>query len=231
MCHCNPYNKSEHLKKIIFILISSLALIGSALSQERARPNYDSLWYFHPFSVDLLVGVWTPVNNLSEYYYSGAQFGAGFSLMTSKKTRIHLLLMPRILKQRSSIFLKVIDSTYEYSDNTIGASIGGWMTYNFYRGKIICPEIITGLTWEDIPTNILKENKKDTVSISGLGLSIGINSWFNTFNKLNFGLRAVYTYSTFDNSKYLAKPIGGHSLSLSLVYRFANRDYKNKKWY
>ncbi|MCU0442351.1 MAG: hypothetical protein MUE96_08135 [Bacteroidia bacterium] len=193
--------------------------------------NYDSLWYFHPFNIDILIGTWTPLNQLSNHYYTGLQFGAGFGIMTSKKTRIHLLLMPRILNPKNSISIKTKDSTLQYQDNHIGASFGGWFTYNFYKDKIQSSEVIIGLTREMIPTNILKENNKDSIDIVGLGLSIGINTWFNTFNKLNFGLRAVYTYSTYDNSKYLENKIGGHSLTFSLVYRFANRNKENKKWY
>jgi hypothetical protein len=69
------------------------------------------------------------------------------------------------------------------------------------------------------------------VNISGLGLSIGINSWINTSPKLNFGLRAIYTYSTYNKSEHLASPIGGHSLTFSLVYRFPRRSQEFKKWY
>lgn len=151
--------------------------------------------------------------------------------MSSKKTRIHLLLMPRILNPKNPISLIVEDSTLQYKGNHVGTSLGGWLTYNFNRNKIQSSEVIIGLTGEIIPTNVLKENKTDSISITGLGLSLGINSWFNTFDKLNFGLRAVYTYSTYDNSKYLSKPIGGHSLTFSLIYRFPSRRKENKRWY
>ncbi len=219
------------MKKLFLALISSLTFISTAFSQERTRSNYDSLWYFHPLNIDILVGAWTPLNKLSNNYYSGLQFGAGVGIMHSKKTRIHLLLIPRILNQKNPISLVVKDSTIQYKGNDVGASLGGWLTYNFYQNKIQSSEVIIGLTGEIIPTNVLKENKTDSISITGLGLSLGIHTWFNTFNKLNFGLRAVYTYSTYDSSKYLAKPIGGHSLTFSLIYRFPRRRNENKRWY
>ncbi len=106
--------------------------------------------------------------------------------------------------------------------------MGGWLSYTFYQYRIVTTEILTGITWKDIPTDIIKANKKDSLSISGLGLSIGINSWIKTFHRLNFGLRAIYTYSTYDKSKYLASPIGGHSLTFSLVYRFPRRSQESK---
>ena len=211
------------MKKLLLIFSLSFLFISSTFSQGHVKQNYDSLWYFYPFTIDLSAGVWTPIDKLSEYYYPSPQFGGGFGLMVSRKMRFQLWIMPRILNQKNSLLLNVNDSVIEFKKNSVGGSLGGWLSYTFYQDKIVSTEILTGITWEDIPTNIMKANNKDSVSISGLGLSIGINSWINTFPKLNFGLRAIYTYSTYNNSKYLASPIGGHSLTFSLVYRFPRR--------
>jgi hypothetical protein len=219
------------MKKLFLILLLSFLCWGSGFSQEPVKQNFDSLWYYHPFSIDFLAGVWTPLGRLSEYYRVSPQFGVGFGIGTSNKMRFQLWMMPRMFNQKNSIFLKVNDSVMEYRKNSLGASLGGWLSYIFHQDKIVSAEIMTGLTWEDIPTDVVKENKKDTLSISGLGLSIGINSWINTFSKLNFGLRAIYTYSTYDKSKYLARPIGGHSIAFSLVYRFPRRSQTYKRYY
>ena len=127
--------------------------------------------------------------------------------------------------------LNLHDSVLEYNKNSLGASLGGWLSYTFYQDKIVSSEILTGITWENIPTDIKTENKKDSISISGLGLSIGINTWVNKFHRQNLGLRAVYSFSTYDNSKYLASTIGGHSLTFSLIYRIPRRSQEYKKWY
>ena len=219
------------MKKFILIFSLSFLFTISTFSQGHVKPNYDSLWYFHAFSIDLSAGVWTPIDKLSEYYYPSLQFGGGFGIMVSSKMRFQLWIMPRILNQKNSLLLNVNDSVIEFKKNSVGGSLGGWLSYTFYQDKIVSTEILTGITWEDIPTNIMKASKNDSVNISGLGLSIGINSWINTSPKLNFGLRAIYTYSTYNKSEHLASPIGGHSLTFSLVYRFPRRSQEFKKSY
>lgn len=219
------------MKKILVVLFVSTLLISPTFSQGNGKENYDSLWYFYPFTIDLLAGIWIPNGKLSGYYNPSSQFGTGLGLMVSKKMRFQLWLMPRILKQKNPIAVTVNDSIIEYKKNSLGASLGGWLSYTFYQDRIVSTEILTGVTWEVIPTDITKENGKDSLNISGMGLSIGINSWINTFGRLNFGLRAIYTYSTYDQSNYLANPIGGHSLTFSLVYRFPRRSQDFKRWY
>jgi len=219
------------MKKLLVIFSLTHLFISSTFSQEHVKQSYDSLWYFYPFSIDLSVGIWTPIDKLSQYYNPSPQFGGGFGLMVSRKMRFQLWIMPRILNQKNPILLNLNDSVMEYKKKSVGASLGGWLSYTFYQDRIVSTEILTGVTLEDIPTDIIKANKKDSLSISGLGLSIGLNSWINTFHRLNFGLRAIYTYSTYDKSKYLASPIGGHSLTFSLVYRFQRRSQEFKKWY
>ena len=77
--------------------------------------NYDSLWYFYPFSIDLSVGIWTPIDKLSQYYNPSPQFGGGFGLMVSRKMRFQLWIMPRILNQKNPILLNLNDSVMPLS--------------------------------------------------------------------------------------------------------------------
>jgi len=219
------------MKKLVFTSLFLFLFIGSTLSQESIRPNHDSLWYFHPFSIDLSAGVWIPAGKLSEYYRPSAQFGASFGIMVSKKARFQLWIMPRLLNQKKPLLIKVNDSIVDYSKNLTGSSLGGWLSYTLYQGKYVSTEIMTGVSSEDIPTDVQKPNAKDSLSVSGLGLSIGLNTWINTFSRLNFGLRTIYTYSTYDKSKNLATSIGGHSITCSLVYRFPRRSQSFERWY
>lgn len=217
------------MRKILLIFLLSCFFISSTFSQEYVKQNYDSLWYFYPFSIDLSAGIWIPVKKLSEYYNPSLQIGVGFGLMMSRKIRFQLWIMPRFLNQRNPFLLKNNDSLIVYNKNSVGASLGGWLSYTIYQDKIVSTEILTGITWEDIPSDIKNSNKNNSLSISGLGLSIGINSWINTFQRLNFGLRTIYTYSTYDKSKYLVSPIGGNSFTFSLVYRFPRRSQEFRK--
>lgn len=219
------------MKNLLFVLLFMLLSIGSAFSQESIKSNHDHLWYFHPFSIDLLAGVWMPAGRLSEYYRPSAQVGVSFGLMVYRKLRLQYWIMPRFLNQSQALPIKVSDSILSYGKNIIGASLGGGLSYTFYQDKWVSTEIMTGVSLEDIPTDVEKPNSKDSLSVSGVGLSIGVNSWINTFSRLNFGLRAIYTYSTYDKSKYLASSIGGHSITFSLVYRFPRRSQNFERWY
>ncbi len=209
--------------KILQIILLSFIFTSLTFSQEQVEQNHDDLWDFYPFTIDLAAGVWTPLDKFSEYYNPSLQFGGGFGLMLTRKMRLQLWIMPRLLDPKNPLLLNLNDSVGEYKKKSIGGSVGGWLSYTFYQDKNASMEILTGITKEDIPTSIIKPNNNDSISISGLGLSIGVNSWINTFAKLNFGLRTIYTYSTYDKSKYLASSIGGHSITFSLVYRFPRR--------
>lgn len=217
--------------KLPFTILLLFLFIGPTFSQKSARADYDSLWYFHPFSIDLSAGLWIPAGKLATYYRPSVQFGGGFGLKVSKKMRFQLWIMPRLLQQEKPLSIIVNDSVVQYKKNLAGAALGGWMSFRFYQDKFVSTEILTGVTWETIPTTVQKTGSNDSLSVSGLGLSVGVNSWINTFPKSNIGLRAVYSYSTYDRSKSLSASIGGHSITISLAYRFPRRSQNYKRWY
>ncbi len=219
------------MKRLLFLIQIFFVLCSSTNAQDVVKPNYDSLWYFYPFSIDLSAGLWTPVGKLSKYYNPSAQFGASFGLMVSKRMRFQLWIMPRLLNQKKSILVNVNDSIVDFDKNIVGASLGGWLSYTYHQNKNFSNEIMTGATWESIPTNIIKPGKEDSITISSVGLSLGVNSWINIFPRQSFALRTIYTYATYNKSKYLASTIGGHSVTFSLVYRVQRRSKENKRWY
>lgn len=217
--------------KILFLFLLLFLAGEAAFAQQPTRHNHDSLWYFHPFSIDLSAGLWIPAGKLAVYYRPSAQFGGSLGILVSKKMRFQLWIMPRLLQQQQPLSIITADSIVQYKKNLPGASLGGWLSYRFYQNRFVSTEMMAGVSWEDIPTTIQKNAGKDSVSVSGLGLSIGVNSWINTAPKLNFGLRAVYTYTTYDRSKHLAGSIGGHAITFSLVYRFPGRSQSFKRRY
>jgi len=198
------------------------------------KPEYDSLWYFHPFSIDLLAGVWTPLGKLSEYYNPSAKFGGSLGIMVGRKMRFQLWMMPIFFSPKKTIGIKVND-TIVSEKKTPGASIGGWLSYTFLQNKQISAELISGVTWEDIDTGIENpkpRNKYDSIlDISSIGISFGVNTWVNIFRQSNTGIRVYYTYATYDKSKIISHSIGGHSMTISLVYRFPKRSLDNKRYY
>jgi hypothetical protein len=144
--------------------------------------------------------------------------------------RFQLWMLPRLLQQEKPLSIKVNDSVVQYKKNLPGASLGGWMSYRFHQDKFVSTEIMTGVAWETMPTTVQKPGNNDSLSVSGLGLSVGVNSWVNIFPRSTIGLRAIYSYASYDRSKYLANSIGGHSLTISLAYRFPRRSQKFKEW-
>ena len=91
--------QTKHCMKLPFTFLLLFLFIGPTFSQKSARANYDSLWYFHPFSIDLSAGLWMPAGKLATYYRPSAQLGASFGLMVSKKMRFQLWIMTRFLQQ------------------------------------------------------------------------------------------------------------------------------------
>ncbi|MCO5258048.1 MAG: hypothetical protein M9926_14950 [Lentimicrobium sp.] len=96
---------------------------------------------------------------------------------------------------------------------------------------MVLAELITGVTKEDISTVVEKPYGNDTLNTSATGLSIGLNTWINTFSRLNFGLRAYYTYTANKKSAHPASSTGGHAMTFAVVYRFPRRSQEFKRWY
>ena len=217
------------MKKLLFLTLFFSLLMNNIYSQKNNVIKYDSLWYSHPFFIDLQAGVWTPIGKLSEYYNPSVQLGAGFGL-GFRKLQVQLMVMARFPSERILLPIKVNDSIV-FGKTIIGGNVGGWINYSFFRNKFLCSETVIGFTHEFISTDVINPKNNDTLSVGGLGISLGFNSWFKTFSKLNFGLRTIYTYSRYDNSKNLANAIGGHSFTFSLVYRFPRRDPSYEKYF
>lgn len=232
---CCMLQKQLLLSVISFTGLQSVFSQETATANNAAKPNNDSLWYFHPFSIDLLAGVWIPAGKLSEFYHPSAQFGGSLGLMITRKMRLQFWIMPRLLQPVKPIGVLVNDSIIYNNRKNSGASLGGWVSHTVYQNRQISAELISGITWEDIGTNVENPNRRkkydSLLSISSVGLSIGVHSWIHTFKQLNFGLRAVYNYSTYDRSKNLAHPIGGSSITISLVHRFPKRRPSYKEYY
>jgi len=195
----------------------------SAAGKNFAIQKNDTTWKFHPFSVDIIVGSYIPIGKLNEQFKPSLQVGWSLGLTIYKNTRLSVMVAPRFLLEKRSLAVKVKDSIiYDY--HPLGWSIGGLSSTRLYENKQICLELINGVTWEGIVTDVSDVNSGDSISISSLGLSLGLNTWFNIINRINLGVLAYYTFSTYDNSKYLANPIGNSSFNLSLIYRGPKRN-------
>ncbi len=198
------------------------------------KPNYDSLWYFHAFSIDVATGSWIPIGTLSTHYRPALQLDFDMGLMVNSKMRFYLSLGPRFLNASEPISVKGMYST-EYANAKWGSHVGGGLSYTFYQHRRISASFLSKCTLEAIDTNIPnahpKKSNDSLITVSGLGLSGGILIWTNIFKKSSIGLKVLYTYSTYNRSKHLTHPIGGNSTAVSLVFRFPRRSLLYAKWY
>ncbi len=198
--------------------------------------NYDSTWCFHPFSINLYAGQWSPLGNLKNYYRPSFKLGASFGLMITDNLKIEYGLGPIFLNNNNSLDFLVNDSILS-TDDTFGASLGGWITYSVYKDRNLYIDIISGVTWELIDTDIVNpdedpDDKYDsTLSVSTYGISLGTDIWINKFGNHNVGIRILYNYAAYNRSDILISKIGGHSISVSLIYRFPKRKQIFRKYY
>ncbi|MBP1630727.1 MAG: hypothetical protein H6Q15_1620 [Bacteroidetes bacterium] len=219
------------MKKLLITTIFFFFIVVPTFAQDNNKVKLDSIWCFHRFSIEAAVDSWTPIGKLHEFYNPSVKFDAGFGLMFLNKMWIHYLASYRGLNPKQPILLNVNNDLTEVKAKSFETSLGGWLSYSIYQNRIINTEVVAGVTWENVATGIINKKNKDTLSISATGLSLGFNTWINSFYGLNFGIRTIYTYSTFDKSKYIAHPIGGHSFSISLIYRHPRRNIKHRYWF
>lgn len=204
--------------------------------QPNSYIDYDSIWCFHPFSINIYSGLWTPVGTLNDYFNPSAKLGASFGLMISKNMKIELGLNAIIHNNKDELEL-FADETSKNTNKTTGASLGGWLTYSVYKDRIIYLDILSGLTWETIDTDIENLNDDpedeydDNLSVSTFGVSIGSDLWLNIIGTHNIGIRLLYSYAPYNNDDILKTKIGGHSISTSLIYRFPKRNQIFRKYY
>jgi len=200
------------------------------------KQNFDSIWCFHPFSINIYSGLWTPIGSLNDYFNPSFKLGASFSLMVSDNMKIELGLNAIFQNNESDIILEenaIVDSTRK----TTGASLGGWLTYSIYMDRNFYIDLLSGVTWETIDTDIEKPNvdpdEKDDelLSVSSIGFSFGTDIWINKFGIHNVGIRILYSYAAYNIDEILISQIGGHSISTSLIYRFPRRKQIFRKYY
>lgn len=222
---------------IIFLTICILTEVFSqqaSSSLKSHRTNYDSLWYWYPFSIDLSIGSTVPIGELSVYQNPGLFIGGGLGISLTQRIRFNFLLKGNWSTSRKPIQV-IVDGKSEEAFMNGGGGFEGSLTRLLYQNKFICAEALIGISKDYISTTALNPNPKDKydslLSIKSWGLSVGIITWFNTFRGLNFGLKTEYTYSNNDRSKLLLHSIGGHSGTFALVYRPFRRKAEYKKYY
>jgi hypothetical protein len=231
-----------------FALITLLYLIfqSSNFGQELKESNstdkkkssdltvdYDSIWCFHPFSADFSAGLYMPIGKLSDFIKPSFQVGLGLGIMVSNKSRIQLGIYPRFIRSNSSFLVNHKD-TILFAEPDISGSLGGWISHEIYKDKLFYTELIAGISWEPFDAVVrypAVNIANDSINISTLGFSLGLNTWINTFGAHNVGLKVMYQFAAYDKAEILVDHLGGHSLSITLVYRFSKRSVLNRKYY
>ena len=184
----------------------------------------DTAWNIYPFTLNLSVGSWIPVGTLSEYFNPCVLVGFGFGFMLTEKMRMEYTVIPRFMNSKKQFDINVNNTVEKTNSSSGGSVIGGWLIYKVYADKNILLELTSGISWEALSTNIEDPDDKDeTLDVSAIGFSIGMNSLINKFGKQNIGLSVWYNYAAYNNDKLLKSNIGGHSISISLIYRLPSR--------
>jgi hypothetical protein len=230
---------------LIFVLFSEKGIPqnGQSYTADKTKtlqsapkiPDYaDSIWCFYPFSINIAPGIWFPASKLSTYYDPCFQLGLGFGIMFTSKVRLELGLTPHFLINKKKITVSVNDTLRE-TNTPSSASIGGGLNIAVYRNSTLCLELIPGLSWEPLSTEIKKpgtqEDDDSKVSISTVGYSLGLNTWINKFGRQNFGIKAAYGYAAYYTDSSLISDIGGSYISISLCYRWPAREAGFVKYY
>jgi len=211
-------------------------IISADQYKNNTNVDYDSIWCFHPFSINIYSGLWTPIGTLNDYFNPSLKLGASFGLMVSNNMKIELGINGIIQNNESKLDL-VENDVVTSTRKTTGASLGGWLTYSVYKDRNFYIDLLTGVTWESIDTDIENPNndpneKYDSLlSVSTYGISLGTDIWINKFGIHNVGIRILYSYAAYNRDEILISKIGGHSISTSLIYRFPRRQQFFRKYY
>ncbi len=215
---------------------SNIAITQPENFEAKSSINYDSIWCFHPFSINFYAGLWTPFGTLNDYYNPSAKLGISLGFMIIKDLRLEIG-MNGIIHTNTNELVFIVNDSDKGIDKTTGASLGGWLTYSVHKDKKIYIDILSGFTWESIGTDIENPNNdpedenKDYLSVSTYGISLGTDIWINKLRNYNLGLRILYCYAPYNNDDILKTNIGSHSISTSLIYRLPRRKQKFRDYY
>lgn len=239
----NRYNIFTQIRKLFSCIFFLFLMSQFVVSQEtKARQlsmvENDSIWCFHPFSVNIYAGVWNPVGRLSKNFKSSMKFGGTLGLMISKKSRIEYGVAISLNNSKNEVELVYeVDGQNLSTGKTHSGGVGVFYLHNIYKDYNFYVDLITGIGMESISTDIANPeftsgNKNDSiVDFTTFGLSSGIDIWVNKFGINNFGLRFLFTYAPYNRDRELLTNIGGLSLTCSFVYRFPKRKPSFREYY
>lgn len=103
-----------------------------------------------------------------------------------------------------------------------GANFGGWIDYNVIRNRHLYTDLVGGFSWEASSTEYETKKDEDTVivGIRTFGCAFGIQNWFAFTGRQTIGLKLLYHYAPYNLDKKLISQIGGHNVTLAVIYRF-----------
>ncbi|MBL7901534.1 MAG: hypothetical protein JNK73_06030 [Bacteroidia bacterium] len=200
-------------------------------NHHKLKTTSDSVWYFNPFGVSLSPGISFPLGKFSEYVNPSFGFGFSFNLHVWKALSIEAGMLFRFLDNKKSVFIRYNDSLIE-CQTPLAVSIGGWIHRKIYKNHIVYTELIAGMSLEELSTDYIANTPDDSlVSLSTFGYALGLQNYFNCLGAQNIAIKLLYQNAFYNRNNMLVTEIGGHSISLALVYRFPPREPFYKKYY
>lgn len=190
----------------------------------RKWSTLDSIWSFHPFGVNLSPGITLPLGKFSEFVHPFFGFGFTFTLRFTKSLSLEFGMMFRFMNNKKPIEILYQDSLIT-TNTPQGANFGGWIHYNIIRNQHMYTDLVGGFSREYLSTEFKSMNGEDTITVGvkTFGGAFGIQNWFAFTRRQNMGLKLLYHFAPYNLDKILISQIGGHSITLAVMYRFPRR--------
>jgi hypothetical protein len=174
-----------------------------------------------PFTYDLIMGAWQPLNSGDQVIGLNPQLGVGLGIKYNK-LHFNLVMLVRVNVNDDDFSIIVGSDTIE-TNTDIGALIGGVVSYDIYSKDdwTIAPNI--GLGWDIIETDVEKSNSEEEneyYELSALNVGVGLDVMYKFGFKHTIGLGANYHYVPYhmDNNYYTG--FSTNYLTFNVFYRF-----------
>jgi hypothetical protein len=174
-----------------------------------------------PFTYDLILGAWQPLNSGDQVIGLNPQLGVGLGIKYNK-LHFNLVMLVRINVNDDDFSIIVGSDTIE-TNTDIGALVGGVVSYKIYSKDdwTIAPNI--GLGWDIIETDVKKSNREEEneyYELSALNVGVGLNVMYKFGFQHTIGLGVNYHYVPYHMDDNYYTGFSTNYSTFNIFYRF-----------
>jgi len=174
-----------------------------------------------PFTYDLILGAWQPLNSTDKVIGLNPQLGVGLGIQF-KKIHFNLVMLVRININDDDFSIIVNSDTVE-TNTDIGALIGGVVSCELYSKDdfTISPNI--GLGWDIIETDVKKSNSDEEdeyYDLSAINVGVGFDLMYKFGFTHTIGLGMNYHYIPYYIDNNYLTGFSTNYLTINIFYRF-----------